>query len=121
MTALSPPLANNGSDPSLSALDLKRAFSDGRYCLNSRTESVKIYRFSALIVQDIVDHLPSYLLDTVSMVHRDGYPQFRQCDPTSLVLRIKFLQATISRHRSRVFSIDKYRAVRRTSPIGGMA
>ena len=35
------------------------------------SESVKIYRFSALIVQDIVDHLPSYLLDTVSMVHRD--------------------------------------------------
>ena len=34
-------------------------------------EGVKIYRFSALIVQDIVDHLPSYLLDTVSMVHRD--------------------------------------------------
>ena len=34
-------------------------------------ESVKIYRFSALIVQDIVDHLPSYLLDTVSMVHRN--------------------------------------------------
>src|ERR1019366_9107107 len=34
-------------------------------------ERVKIYRFSALIVQDIVDHLPSYLLDTVSMVHRN--------------------------------------------------
>src|ERR1019366_8569647 len=31
------------------------------------SESVKIYRFSALIVQDIVDHLPSYLLDTSSI------------------------------------------------------
>ena len=39
-----------------------------------------------------------------------GHTQFHQWDPTSLVLRINFLQATISGHRSRVFN---------TEPCGG--
>ena len=40
----------------------------------------------------------------------NGHTQFHQWDPTSLVLRINFLQATISGHRSRVFN---------TEPCGG--
>jgi hypothetical protein len=36
----------------------------------------------------------------------NGHTQFHQWDPTSLVLRINFLQATISWHRSRVFNTE---------------